>query len=154
MNSQLLNAMLPPGRRPAGPWSAQSQNSASTSAIVSVAAGAGVNAVVPQVIISKDIAPAAMVWLEYISIQVIDDSNYDQLYFAIRHNGARITPWEKFSGSQVVIEKMVTIAQVFESGLFELVGINISGTTESGAAPDGVALRVLARAQGYLLRGN
>lgn len=144
MNPQPI---LPPG------WVLGDPLEGSQSPIVSVASGDGVNATVPKIILAREVPPGARVYLERMSLRVVDQAAYDQLYFALRRNGAKISPWDKISGEQVVEDHFVAIEQTFESGLLEIVGINISGTgAETGAAADAVAVRVIARLFGYLLR--
>jgi hypothetical protein len=136
---------LPTGYVRAGAWSEQGQ-------IVSVPAGAGVTPTAHTVLVSREVSPGAMVWIERIGIRVIDMAAYDQLYFSLRRNGMMIAPWEKISAEQVAEEFTVDVEQSFSSGQLEIVAANISGTSQTGAAPDAVAIRCIARFKGALLR--
>ncbi len=121
-------------------------------AIVSVPAGAGVAATAHTVLVSREIPAAARVYIDKIFLRVVDMAAYDQLYFALRRNGALIAPWNKISGEQIVEEFDVEIGEVFHSGTLEIVAANISGTSETGATPDPMAIRCIARFKGVLLR--
>ena len=126
----------------------------SNSAIVSVAAGAGVNATVPQLLTSLVIPPAARVYIERIYFRNVDNAQYDQLRFALRHKGYAIPPWDRISGEQIFdAEHYIEVGRTFEGGLLEIVSTNISGTAETGAG-ESTAIRVIARWYGYLLRRN
>lgn len=129
----------------AGAWSEQG-------AIVSVPSGAGVTPTAHTVLLSKEIASGARVWVEKLFLRVVDMAAYDQLYFSLRRNGAPIAPWEKISAEQVVEEFAVDVGESFGGGMLEIVAANISGTTQAGASPDPVAVRCIARLKGFLLR--
>lgn len=137
--------ILPPGWRPAEPWSEQGY-------IVEVAAGAGVLNAAPAVMVSREIPSGSKVYIEKIAIRIVDQGAYDQLIFSLKRNGAKLTPWEKISGEQIHEEFNVDVDQVFDSGVFEIVAANISGATETGAALDAMAIRAIARFKGLLLR--
>lgn len=129
----------------AGAWSEQG-------VIVSVPSGAGVTPTAHTVLLRKEIASGARVWVEKLFLRVVDMAAYDQLYFSLRRNGALIAPWEKISAEQVVEEFAVDVGESFGGGMLEIVAANISGTSETGASPDAVAVRCIARLKGFLLR--
>lgn len=143
----MISQRLPPGWVVADSFSAQG-------AIVSVAAGAGVGTTAHQVLLQKEVASGARVFIEKIFLRVVDMAAYDQVFFGLRHNGALISPWNKISGEQIVEEFNVDVEDVFGAGMLEVVASNISGQTalESTAAPDAVAIRCIARFKGLLLR--
>jgi hypothetical protein len=120
-------------------------------AIVAVAAAAGV-ASAPQVLLSRYMPPGALVYIQSLSIRVIDLAAYDQLFFALKRNGAVLYPWNDINGEQVMEDSIVPVDEAFDPGLLELVAKNISGTTETGASLDPVAIRVITRFRGYLLK--
>lgn len=136
--------LLPPGWRIVEPFSEQSQ-------IVSVAAGAGVGTTVQQSVLSKVVPSGARAYVETMSFRIVDQAGFDQIFFSLKRNGARISPWEKVSAEQVVGERDVPVGFPFEPGFIEIAASNISGTSESGAAEGGGAIRVIARFSGYLL---
>ena len=138
-------ANIPAGFAFAGAWSEQGQ-------IVSVPAGAGVAATAYTVLVSREIAAGALVWIDKLFLRVVDMAAYDQIYFALRRNGALLSPWHKISAEQVVEEFSVDVEEAFSSGQLEIVASNISGTAEVGASPDPVAVRCIARYKGQLLR--
>ena len=86
----MLSQRIPPGWVVADSFSAQG-------AVVSVAAGAGVGTTAPQVLLNKEIASGARVFIEKIFLRVVDMAAYDQVFFGLRHNGALISPWNKIS---------------------------------------------------------
>lgn len=136
---------LPPGLMTAGGFSEQG-------AVTEVAAGVGVASTAYTVLLSKVIPGGASVYLEKIFLRVVDMAAYDQVFFGLRRNGALIAPWHKISGEQVVEEFHVDVEEVFGAGQLEIVASNISGTSETNAAPDAVAVRCIARFKGLLLR--
>ena len=121
-------------------------------AIVTVPAGAGVLAVAATSLLSLVVAPSSRIYLRSLAVRIVDMAGYDQIYIALRKNGALIDPWQKISGEQFVDEHQLDIDQEFEPGTFELAGFNISGTSEPGASAMAGNIRVLARLAGYLLR--
>ena len=140
--------LLPPDWALDQPFSMQS-------GIVSVAAGAGVNAVAPQSIISREIPAGARAYVQSVSLRIVDTAAYDQLRFALRHNGARIFPWNAISGEQIVDDYNVPVETVVDGGLLDIAATNISGsnvTDEPGASADAVGVRVIVRVRGFLLR--
>lgn len=136
---------LPPGLVVADSFSGQGS-------VTSVAAGAGVGATAHQVLLNKEIPSGASIYLEKIFLRVVDMAAYDQVFFSLRRNGALIAPWHKISGEQIVEEFNVDVDETFGAGMLEIVAANISGTTETNAAPDAVAVRCIARFKGLLLR--
>jgi hypothetical protein len=145
MNQSILHAPIPPGWVLGEQFAAQSD-------IVSVTAGAGVNATQPVTVLSKEIPPAARIYLDHISFRVVDQAGFDQLYFALLLNGAKLSPWNKISGEQILDDHIVPVGAVLESGLLQVAGINISGTSESGASANAVDVRTIVRFSAYLLR--
>lgn len=136
--------LLPVGWRITEPFSEQS-------AIITVAAGAGVGLTVQQRVLSKVIPSGARAYVENLSFRIVDMAGFDQIYFSLKRNGARISPWEKISAEQVVGERDVPVGYAFEPGFLEIGATNISGTSEDGAAEGGGDIRVIARFNGYLL---
>jgi hypothetical protein len=136
--------MLPLGWRISEPFSEQSQ-------IVNVAAGAGVGTTVQQSVLSKVIPSGARAYVSELSFRIVDMAAFDQVYFSLKRNGARIAPWEKISGEQVVDEHIIPVDYSFEPGFLEIAATNISGTSETGASENAGTLRVIARFKGYLL---
>lgn len=136
---------LPPGLVVADGFSEQG-------VVTSVASGAGVASTAYQVLLSRVIPGGASIYIEKIFLRVVDMAAYDQVFFSLRRNGALIAPWHKISGEQVVEEFHVDVDEVFGAGMLEIVASNISGTSETGAAPDPVAVRCIARFKGLLLR--
>lgn len=143
MNDNRLR--FPPGWTVAESWAEQGQ-------VVSVPAGAGVAATAYTSLVARVISPGARVYIDQLFLRVVDMAAYDQVFFAIRRNGALIHPWNKISGEQVVEDFSVDVGEVFHSGTLEVVASNISGTTEDNAMQPGVAIRCIARFKGYLLR--
>jgi hypothetical protein len=136
---------LPPGWRAAEPWSEQGY-------IVDVDAGDGVLNAAPAVMVTREIPSGSKVYIEKLAVRIVDQGAYDQMIFSLKRNGAKISPWEKISGEQVHEEFNVDVDQVFDSGVFEIVAANISGTSETGAAADAMTIRAIARFKGLLLR--
>ncbi len=143
MNDNRLK--FPPGWTVADAWAEQGL-------IVSVPAGAGVAATAYTSLIAREIPSGARVYIDQLFLRVVDMAAYDQVFFALRRNGALIHPWNKISGEQVVEDFSVDVGEVLHSGMLEIVAANISGTTETGATPDAVAIRCIARFKGFLLR--
>lgn len=143
MNDNRLK--FPPGWTVADAWAEQG-------VIVSVPAGAGVAPTAYTALISREIPAGARVYIDQLFLRVVDMAAYDQIFFALRRNGALIHPWNNISGEQVVEDFSVDVGEVLHSGLIEIVGKNISGTSEAGAMAPGVAIRCIARFKGFLLR--
>ena len=120
--------------------------------IESVASGEGVNLIAPHILVAREVPPGARVYIEKINFRIVDMAAYDQLIFALRRNGAKLSPWEKISGEQIREEFSVDVDEFIDSGMLEIVATNISGTTEAGASPDAYAIRVIARFKGLLMR--
>lgn len=119
--------------------------------IISIPAGAGIGSA-QQVVVGRTIAGAARAYISHLSFRVVDMAGYDQLYFSLRRNGAKIAPWDKISGEQIVDEHEILVGKEFGPGLIEIAASNISGTTEPGASAQAGPIRVIARFAGWLLR--
>lgn len=137
-------ASVTPGWRSGLPYSAQSQ-------IVSVADGAGVGVTAQQVIVAKTIPPGTRVYIDSISLRVVDNAAYDQVRFSLRHNGAKLIPWDNISGEQISGDYVVPVGQDFDPGLIEIAATSIAGTSEAGAAGALNGIRVICRFRGSLL---
>ncbi len=135
---------LSPGWKAGEPFIAQGDNT-------SVAAGAGIAGAARASLLTKTVAPASRVYLQYMGVRIVDMAGYDQIYIALLRNGATLNPWEKINGEQFVDEHIIEIGQEFEPGTFELAATNISGTSEAGASAQPGAIRVLARLVGFTL---
>lgn len=120
--------------------------------LVSVPAGAGVGSTARTVLASVEIASGDRAWLDSISVRIVDMAAYDQLNFALRLNGALLLPFDDISGEQFYDEYRLPIAREVGPGLLEIVAQNISGTTETGASLDPVAIRCVARLRGSLIQ--
>lgn len=127
------------------PFSAQSN-------IVSVADGAGVGAVAQQSIVSKTIPPGARLYVESVSLRVVDNAAHDQIRFSLKHNGAKVSPWDAVSGEQITDDYIVPVQVDFDPGLIEIAATSIAGSTEAGAAGALNGVRVICRLRGFLLR--
>lgn len=134
--------VLSPGWRIGQPLSDQSQ-------IVTVTNGAGIGSAVPITILSREIPSGARAYVRALAVRIVDVAAFDQLFFALRHDGGLVTPWHKISGEQFVDDHGVPIEKEFGPGTLQVIGYNVSGTSEGGANPFDV--RVLARFVGYLL---
>lgn len=145
MENLLSSLFVSPGWQVTGPLSEQS-------GIITIVAGAGVGLTAQQQILALTVPPAARAYVTSLSFRVVDMAGFDQVFFSLKRNGAKIAPWEKISGEQIVDEHIVPVDQEFGPGLLEIGGVNISGTTESGAAAAAGGIRVIARVKGYLLR--
>lgn len=119
--------------------------------IGTVLAGAGITAgIVPKVLTSRVIPNGARAFIVRLTMKALDPVGADQIRFAVRHNGVLVTPWHKISGFELITDPVILINQEFYSGLFEILGYNISGTTEVGANPVAVDFDCIASWFGYL----
>lgn len=119
-------------------------------AIQSVVAGAGIGSTAPKVLTSRTIPYGARAIIVRLTMKAIDSVGSDQIRFAIRHNGMLVTPWHKISGIEMIEDPTIWINQEFGPGLFEVLGYNISGTSEAGANAVGVDFDCIASWFGYL----
>lgn len=147
MNLNLnLNPLLPDGWEMYGPWNEQS-------GIVTVNSGAGLATTAQQVIVSRHIPVGNKVYLGALYVRILDEAAFDQLRFSLKRNGAKQIPWDAVTGEQFKEDRSYLIDEVFDPGLLEITATNISGSaSESGASPDQLNIRVVARWVGYLLR--
>ena len=120
--------------------------------LVNVAAGAGVAGVAPQIVLTKEIPPAARALLLEMNLRLPDGAGYDQIYFQLTRNGHSISPWDFISATQVELIPTIDIGAEFEGGLLELLAWNISGTSWPGASLNAAAIRVTASIRGQLLK--
>src|SRR5690242_18848397 len=86
-----------PGWKAGDPFIAQGDNT-------SVPSGAGIAGAARTSLLSKVVAPASSVYLQYMGVRIVDMAGYDQIYIALLKNGATINPWEKINGEQFVDE--------------------------------------------------
>jgi len=121
--------------------------------IVQVLAGDGVTGP-RRVLVSREIPPHNKAEITRILIRIVDAAAYDQLIFGLRRNGGMISPFDRITGERVVEDRFIEINRVLDSGLFEIVAINISGqdvTAWPGAMADPLTIRVVAAFDGKLL---
>lgn len=118
--------------------------------IVLVTAGAGIGSSVPISLTLRDIPPGSLVLIESLSLKVVDPGSVDQIFFGMKHHGMEIFPFHKIN-AKVVETLTIPVYKTFGGGPLEIVGKNISGTTESGAVA-AVNVNAIGSFVGYLLR--
>lgn len=119
--------------------------------IVSVPGGAGTGATGQTILVARDIPSGAKAFITGVMARIVDEAAFDQIYISLRRNSAKVIPFDKVSGERIREDRFLDVYRAFDSGLIEVGATNISGTTESGASDDAMAVRVIASWTGFIL---
>lgn len=125
---------------------------AAQSGIVSVAAGAGVLAVPPQIVVAWNVPPRARLLLVELGLRIVDQAGFDQIFFALRNNQQPQAPFDQINGQQMNAWNTLEVDTEYGPGGFDIAATNISGTGWPGANLNPGPINVICRAKGWLLR--
>ena len=93
-----------------------------------IAPGLAANRATRTVLASRVIPAGAKALLETWSARVIDQSNDNQIFFAIERNGAALqSGLERIPGTQFTYQPQLTLNVLVAPGTIEIVAYNISG---------------------------